>query len=63
MADPTINDYVDSLRVPLGKAVDRALLVVEDRLRSAARTGQTGNAIRQVLDELRREFERSVATA
>lgn len=64
MADqPTINDFLDLLRVPLGKAVERALRGFEEELNAASRTGFGGNTIRRVLDRTQEEFESSVAAA
>jgi hypothetical protein len=60
-AQPTINDYLDLIRVPLDEAIQRSRNAYENELRSAARTGQSGNAIRRILDLCRQEFEKSVA--
>jgi hypothetical protein len=59
--EPTINDYLDAIRVPLDKAVERTVRIFEDKARGAARSGQTGNAIQEILGEIQREFERSVS--
>ena len=64
MADqPTTNDFLHSLRVPLGKAAERARRAFEEELNAASRTGLGGNTIRRVLDRLQQEFELSVAAA
>jgi hypothetical protein len=60
---PHINDYLDSLRVPLGKAVARAGRAFEEELNAASRTGFGGNTIRRVLDRLQQQFESSVSVA
>jgi hypothetical protein len=60
---PHVNDYLDALRVPLGKAIDRARRAFEEELNAASRTGLGGNTIRRVLDRLQQEFESSVSAA
>ncbi len=61
--EPTINDYLDLLRVPLGRAVERAHRAFEEELNASSQTGRGGNTIRRVLDRLQQEFETSVTAA
>jgi hypothetical protein len=42
MAEPTINGYLDSLRFPLGTAVERARRAFEEELNAGSRTGLGG---------------------
>jgi hypothetical protein len=60
---PIINDYLDLLRVPFGKAITRAQRAFEEELNAASRTGLGGNTIRRVLDRLQQEFETTVTAA
>jgi hypothetical protein len=61
--EPHVNDYLDALRVPLGKAVERTRRAFEAELNASSRTGLGGNTIRRILDLLQEEFEASVAGA
>jgi hypothetical protein len=63
MAHSSISDYLDSLRAPLGRAVDRAQRVVERELTSASKMGYYGNTIQRGLDKLQREFDTGIFVA
>ena len=58
-----MNDYLDSLRAPLGRAVDRAQGVVTQELKLVSQMGRYGNRIQLVVDRLHREFDTGVLVA
>jgi len=63
MTEFSMNDYLDSLRAPLGRAVDRAQGVVTQELKLVSQMGRYGNRIQLVVDRLHREFDTGVLVA
>jgi hypothetical protein len=60
MAQLDINDYLELLRAPLGRAVDRTRRAVERELFVASQRGFYGDAIQRGMDVLRREFDMAI---
>ena len=58
-----MNDYLASLRAPLGRAVDRAQGAVAQELKLVSKMGRYGNRIQLVVDRLHREFDTGVQVA
>lgn len=63
MARPSKNDYLDSLRAALGRAINRAQHVIEHELILASQRGYYGNAIQRSVDSLQLEFDTGIIVA
>jgi hypothetical protein len=58
-----MDNYLDSLRSPLGRAVERTQRVVTQQLNLASNRGYYGSAVERALDRLQREFDAGVLVA
>jgi hypothetical protein len=63
MLQPSINDYLASIKAALGRAIDRAQRVIERELNLASQRGYYGNTIQRSVDSLQLEFHTGINVA
>jgi hypothetical protein len=63
MPQPSTNDYLDSIKAALGRAVDRVQRVIEREMIAASQRGYYQNTIQRIVDSLQLEFNAGINVA